>query len=248
MNSMNQNSAFPTQPSRPSPGILSRIDWAEFGGMVGMLLVIMFLWSTVLVYPLKVLVVFFHELSHGLAAILTGGSIVEIAMVAEEGGHCVTAGGNNFIITSAGYLGSLVWGAAILITASRTKYDRQILTGLGVLMIAVAVIYVRPLMGFGFVFSAVSGAAMIVVARLLGGRVSDILLRLIGLTSCMYVVLDIKSDVLDRPELKSDAWHLSQTVGLPVWFWGFLWIAIAIAGAVAALIVASRGEASGERE
>ena len=54
------------------------------------------------------------------------------------------------------------------------------------------------------------------------------------------------SDIIDRPDLKSDAWQLGQYTGLPVWFWGFLWIAIAIAGAAAALVVASRGEERGE--
>jgi hypothetical protein len=245
---MNQNTAFPMQQPRSSSGIFARVDWAEFGAMVGMLVVVMLLWSTVVIYPLKILVVFFHELSHGLTALITGGSIVEIAMVAEEGGHCVTAGGNGFLITSAGYLGSLIWGAAILIFAARTKYDKEILTALGVLMIAVALIYVRPLAGFGFVFSIACGAAMVVIARVLGGRISDILLRIIGLTSCMYAVLDIKSDIIDRDGLQSDAWQLSQNVGLPVWFWGFLWIAIAIAGALGALIVASRGEASREAD
>ncbi|MFT6786226.1 MAG: hypothetical protein ACJATG_002234, partial [Dinoroseobacter sp.] len=62
------------------------------------------LWSTPLALPLKILVVFLHELSHGLAAVLTGGSIEAISLSAQQGGHAITRGGNGFIILSAGYL------------------------------------------------------------------------------------------------------------------------------------------------
>ena len=45
-----------------------------------------FLWNTVFVYPLKIFVVFMHEVSHGLAAIATGGRIVEIQINPQQGG------------------------------------------------------------------------------------------------------------------------------------------------------------------
>ena len=48
-------------------------------GTIGLLvLAVVLLWGTWRIDPLKILVFFFHELSHGLAATLTGGSIVEI--------------------------------------------------------------------------------------------------------------------------------------------------------------------------
>ena len=40
-----------------------------------------------------------------------------------EGGYCKTIGGSRFVILSAGYLGSLLWGGLILIGASRTRLD-----------------------------------------------------------------------------------------------------------------------------
>jgi hypothetical protein len=55
------------------------------------------------------------------------------------------------------------------------------------------------------------------------------LLLVLGLTSSLYAILDIKSDILDRPELQSDAFMLAEYTGIPTAFWGFLWIAIALA-------------------
>ena len=40
--------------------------------------------------------------------------------------------------------------------------------------------------------------------------------------------LDIKSDILDRPELRSDARMLAELTGVPTLLWGGLWIAVAL--------------------
>ena len=43
------------------------------------------LWDTVVAYPFRVFVVLLHEISHGLAAVLTGGRIVSIGLSVDEG-------------------------------------------------------------------------------------------------------------------------------------------------------------------
>ncbi|MCY4180823.1 MAG: M50 family metallopeptidase, partial [Litoreibacter sp.] len=40
------------------------------------------LWQTPLVFPLKLTVVYLHALSHGLAAVLTGGRVLEMSVSA----------------------------------------------------------------------------------------------------------------------------------------------------------------------
>ena len=92
------------------------------------------LWNTPVVFPVKVLVVFLHELSHGLAAVLTGGSIVAISLSVQQGGEATTLGGNGFIILSAGYLGSLLFGVAMLLIAVRTHADRGLLAVFGLVL------------------------------------------------------------------------------------------------------------------
>jgi len=197
--------------------------------LIALLILAALLWHTWLVYPLKILIVFFHELSHGLAAVLSGGSIERITLVAAEGGLCVTRGGNRFLVLSAGYLGSLVWGGAILILAARTRYDRVIAGILGGLIILVALAYVRPVISFGFLFAGLAGLALVLVGIKLSEDVNDFVLKLIGLVSCLYVPLDILSDVLARPSLPSDAAMLADLTGVPTLVWGVLWAAAALA-------------------
>ena len=197
-------------------------------GLLVVVVLIVLLWDTWIVYPLKILVVFFHELSHGLAAVLTGGSIERIELQAAEGGMAVTRGGSRFVILSAGYLGSLLLGGLLLVAAARSRHDRRILAGLGVVLLGVTLLFVRPWFGFGMLFGLTTGAALLAAARLLGSAAADILLKVIGLTSCLYAVLDIKSDVLDRSELQSDARMLAELTGLPTVVWGLIWIVVAV--------------------
>ena len=84
-------------------------------------LVALCFWNSAPVYPLRIFVVFLHEISHGIAAALTGGRIVAIGLTFDEGGVCITDGGPRFLILNAGYLGSLFWGALFLVLSARTR-------------------------------------------------------------------------------------------------------------------------------
>jgi hypothetical protein len=190
--------------------------------------VLWFLWNTPIVYPLKIFVVLLHEISHGLMVVLTGGSIESIRITANQGGLCQCPGGSRFLVLSAGYLGSLLWGALILTAARWRGRMPQIASGvIGAAVVVVTLLYVRN--AFGLLFGAAFGAALIVAARQLPAQGNAALLTALGLTSCLYAILDIKSDVLDRPEILSDARMLADYTGLPTMFWGILWILIALA-------------------
>ena len=108
------------------------------------------------------------------------------------------------------------------------------------MVLLVGLVLVRPIVGFGFVFSALAGAAMLAAARFLPASANAIILRVIGLTSCMYVILDIKSDTIDRSELRSDARMLAEMTGVPTVVWGVVWILVALAFLVAIFRTAMR--------
>ncbi len=225
------------------PRPLEEINWKTVGGLVALAAVTALLWDTLLVYPIKVLVVFFHELSHGIAAVLTGGEIVKIEVVKEVGGRCLTRGGSRFVTLSAGYLGSLIWGGLILLLAARTRLDRGVSLVLGLTLVLMVLLYVRPFVSFGFGFGVAAGLALAAAGYVLSEDVNDFVLRWIGLTSCIYAILDIKSDVLDRPQLRSDAAMLSEITGLSTQAWGVSWIVIAVIGASAFLLISCRERA-----
>ena len=218
----------------------SETDWKEVAILLGLGAAVFFLWDTVLIYPLRLLVVFFHEMSHGLAAIATGGSVVEIRVVAAEGGLCITQGGSRFFILSAGYLGSMMWGGTILLLASRARIHQGLSVLLGIVMTAVTLWLVRPVESFGFAFGLLAGFALLAAGLRLNATGNKYMLKAIGLVSCIYVVLDIRSDILDRPGLRSDAFMLAEHTGVPTLVWGLAWIAIALVSGFYFLILSSK--------
>lgn len=189
-------------------------------------LLIFVAWNTPIVLPLKFLVIYMHELAHGLAAILTGGSIVEISLSPQQGGFAITRGGSRFLILTAGYLGSMLIGAALFLIALRTKADRLVMGLFGIIMLLVTVFYVREL--FPMIFCSVTSVAMLAAARFLSREINDMALRVIGLTSLIYVPYDIFDDTIARSGLRSDAYMLAEEFGGPTIFWGGLWLVLSL--------------------
>jgi hypothetical protein len=199
-------------------------------------------WDTALLYPLKAFVVLLHELGHGLAAVLTGGRIERIDLSPNLGGVCWSRGGWRLLVLPAGYLGSMGFGALILITAARSRHDRLLSALIGVTVLVVTLLFVRTL--FGLLFGALFGLGMLAVAWLLPLAVNDLLLKFLGLTSMLYAVIDIKEDLISRTVPGSDAYAMAQILPLPPVLWGVLWIVVAVVGALLAIRVASRSPGS----
>lgn len=187
------------------------------------------LWPTPVVYPIKIFVVMLHELSHAIAALVTGGRVERITLSPYQGGATYTRGGSAFAVLSAGYLGSLLWGLLLIRMARGSKKRvRGATIGLGILLLGVTLAVVRG--WFGFPFGLLFGALLILAGRLLSTHVQSLVLLVLGITSALYALLDIRSDVLQRSELPSDAFMLHQLTGIPTVVWGVLWIGL---GAVA---------------
>lgn len=196
--------------------------------------VIWVLWPTPLVYPLKIFVVMLHEISHGAAALVTGGRVERITLDPMQGGATYARGGSAFIMLSAGYLGSLLWGL-LLIRLSRgaTTRVRKSTMALGMLLMLVSVAVVRG--WFGLPFGLLVGLVLLFIGRRASVPFQRGVLLVLGATSAMYALLDIRSDVLQRPGLRSDAFMLSELTGIPTIVWGIVWIGLGATACALAL-------------
>ncbi|MDH5590627.1 MAG: M50 family metallopeptidase [Gemmatimonadota bacterium] len=186
-----------------------------------------FFWDTPIAYPLKIFVVLLHEVSHGVVALATGGSIQAIVLNPYEGGACLCPGGNALLTLSAGYLGSLGWGVLLSAAAWSKRIRANFMVGfLGGLVVAITALYVRSL--FGILFGVAFGMSLLWISRAFSDGLNRSILLTLGMTSTLYAILDIKSDVLDRPHLRSDARMLSELTGIPTLTWGVIWISVAL--------------------
>ena len=193
---------------------------------LGIAALALLLWDSFVAFPFRIFVVFLHEISHGLAAVVTGGAIESIGLSFDEGGVCRTRGGWPFLILNAGYLGSLFWGATFLVLGERRTRSRTVLAVVGAFTLLVTLFYVRTL--FGFAYGLLAGGALMAVAAKLRPAVSEVLLAAIGATSALYAVWDIASDALFRHSNASDAAALAQVTGIPAVVWGVAWIAVSL--------------------
>ena len=153
------------------------------------------------------------------------------------GGVCYTRGGSLFIVASAGYLGSILWGGLILILASRTRHDKIVGMVIGGLLVLLSMLYIRNL--FGFLFTTGFGVALAAISYFAKDHIVDILLKFLGMTSCLYVIIDIKEDLIQRTNVGSDADAIAQLLGsqalsMPI---GIFWILLALAAFVFFLAV-----------
>ncbi|MFT4700884.1 MAG: hypothetical protein ACI85V_000102 [bacterium] len=195
--------------------------------LIALVSLVFVLWPTPVIIPLKILIVFLHELSHAGMTVLTGGDVISLTVSADQGGAVFSRGGSRFLILSAGYLGSLLLGVILLISATRTNADRAVMGLFGALMLIVTALYVRE--GFAVLFCVGAGILMLVTARFLPHDVNDLALRVIGLTSMIYVPLDIFSDTIARSNLRSDARMLADEFGGATVLWGGIWLLISLA-------------------
>ena len=214
------------------------VHWPEATALAALALLIYLFWNTPVVYPMKILVVFFHEMSHGIAAWMTGGRVEAIQVNQMAGGLCVTRGGSRLVILNAGYLGSLLWGGAMLLWASRPRKHSGMTVVLGVILLTVSLWFVRPVASFGFIFGVLTSICLMLTGLRLSERVNEYVLKLIGLTSCFYVALDILADTIVRPDLPSDAVLLAEHTGMPAILWGAAWFVISVTASLYFLRVA----------
>ncbi len=110
------------RPDRAVPGPVSltgRVLPTLLGFVVfGML--VSYLRQTPILIPVDLYLIAWHETMHALGAWFTGGSVHGIEVRARDG-LTWTSGGWFPIISMAGYLGTSLWGAALLLSARRPK-------------------------------------------------------------------------------------------------------------------------------
>ena len=169
---------------------------------------------------------FFHEISHGLAALLSGGSIHNISLNFNGSGLCTTSGGIHFIVSFMGYAGSALWGLLIYQVANNlTPNSSKIMVSIMVFMLALTlVLWARdiPTVIILVVLLVMYGLPLY---RSLWISVKSFI-QLVGI----FVLLDaIRSPLylLDGRDL-GDGATLASITWVPEIFWVVMWFAIAL--------------------
>ena len=214
-----------------------------------------------LLYPFKILATWLHEMSHGLVMIATGAELDRVVIYRDTSGlsyavWAISAPGTA-AIAAAGYMGTALWGAVLLVATPTAKTARIALLVVAVLMLATAIFAIVPTPEEGhfgqWAVAAIAGG-LAVCAIVLPPRARVFCAHFIAAQACINALLDIR--VLLRPmqavngilSQTSDASSMAEnTFGVrmawAVWFWAIVWLAWSLA----VLFVALRISGSRER-
>ena len=172
--------------------------------------------------PFKWLESYFHELSHGLATILTGGSVSHIQLFPNGAGLCFSQGGWPVVIGFSGYFGAALWGYLIFILATWPKGIRVSFAFLGSGVVLTTLLWGRDIL-------TISILACLAVLFLLPLKLNKN--RFMG-SGLRIMALMIMLNALASPTVllglsgKGDASMLASQTWIPAWIWVFIWLAI----------------------
>lgn len=177
---------------------------------------------------------FFHEISHGLAAILTGGTIHNIRLNFNGSGLCTTSGGLPLLVTFSGYAGSALWGLLIYSIATAVSQTRAkyIVATIAILLGVTLLLWARNLSTIIILIVLLAMYSMPLIKSFsikwfsLPGINVKSFTQLVGI----FVMLDaIRSPLyLLGGRNLGDSAALAELTWLPEIFWVALWFAIAV--------------------
>jgi hypothetical protein len=186
-------------------------------------------WGSLLLYPFTILATWFHEMGHGLAAILTGGSFERLLIYPDGSGvaqSLLPADSTVFsdaLVSAAGPLGPPIAGALLILASRSRRTTRAALAVLAAVLVLSTLIWVRSLVGW-IVLPLIALALLAVVLRG-SAKVQDLTIQLLGVQACISTWQDtgyLFSDggaIAGRVQ-RSDTSAIADSLLLPYWFWG----------------------------
>ena len=165
-------------------------------------------WNHTWLQPFKLIVVFLHEISHAVGALLTGGSIDSIQVFWDESGYTITQGGNFLAIASAGYLGCIILGSMMLYFSLKDKYHSYCSVLLG-FVVAYFILNYSQKIDDKIYFLLLGWASMLIILGILFRRFNKYLLYYMGGITNLYSLFDL-SDFFRGGIIHTDAGKIAS--------------------------------------
>jgi len=211
------------------------------GRYVIILILVIALWNTVILKPLKIFSVFLHELGHSLMAVIFGNGIAGFRINFDESGYALTlpkSGFSSFIIANGGYLGSVLF-ALLILDLKKTAAKKYILGTSAILLLGMAIVYGKSV--FTIIYASIYAGIILLLYMMKNEKLNDWVIDIIGVSSAAYAIYDTFVDtILLEINLKlnliagwgtsrpvTDAVQLENMTHIPAVVWGIIWLTIA---------------------
>ncbi|HLN98584.1 MAG TPA: M50 family metallopeptidase [Pyrinomonadaceae bacterium] len=201
--------------------------------------------AEIITYPFRIFVTFIHEGGHAIAALLTGNSVESLSIATNASGETYTSQGgtiSQIFVASAGYLGSMAFGAFLLVLIRKAIAARMVLVGSAVLVFALTLIYglIKPafsgVVSTALPFTILAGTllslGLVAVAKYAKPRVATFFVSFLAVQCILNALLDLKTVFFlsspFAPSVPTDAVNMANATGIPALVWSVVWISMAL--------------------
>ena len=208
-----------------------------------------FQWGGYILYPFSILATWFHEMGHGLTAMLLGGNFQKLVIMPSGSGYAIYSGQVLFgrvgeaLVAAGGPLGPALAGGAFIISSRRYKSAHYCLLSLGGLLVASVLIWVRS--PFGMVAISSWGLSLLFIAIKTPHWWQGWTIQFLGVQALVSTYhqrdyLFVNKAVINGQVIVSDTGQIAQKLFLPHWFWASLIIVISVIIFIQSLQIAYR--------
>ena len=231
-----------------------KVDYYSFLGFILFAILIVFIWrfyyGYYILYPFTILGTWFHEMGHGIMAILVGGKFEYLEIFPNGSGlawNRLPARLSPVLrasVTAAGLFGPPFVGSVLILMSKSFKKSNVILYILSISMLISVPVWVRTTvgvvvisgLGLAFLFIAVKGSSL----------VKQLVVQIIGVIACVNTYMQIgylyteRVTVGDQEESWSDTGNIAAQLGMTYSFWGTLILIVSFAMLVYSLYLRNR--------
>jgi hypothetical protein len=203
------------------------IRWLMVSGLLTV-----FLWQipfgNYFLYPFTILATWFHEMGHGMTALLLGGHFHHLEIFSNGSGVAYHSGGVFFarpFVAAGGLLGPPIAGAFFILAGSRPQLSRWVLGGLSTALLLSTLIWVRS--PFGWVILPLLGIGLWILSQKGSAGAQQMTVQFLGVQACLGTFRQLDYLFMNQINMGgkimySDTAQIAQSLLLPYWFWGSL--------------------------
>ncbi|MDZ8051147.1 MAG: M50 family metallopeptidase [Aulosira sp. ZfuVER01] len=192
-----------------------------------------------ILYPFTILATWFHEMGHGLMALILGGQFQKLQIFGNGSGVATYRIASSLgpigpaLVAAAGPMGPPIAGAALILASRSFKAASLSLKILGGFLLLSTLVWVRSL--FGIVAIPLLGLIILGISLKAPRWVQGFSIQFLGVQACIstYHQLNYLFSYSAGPLGISDTAQMERYLFLPYWFWGALM-------AIASLVILAR--------
>lgn len=199
-----------------------------------------------LTYPLRIFATFIHEGGHALASVLTGSSVSSLSVSPDGSGevYSMPAGTlSGLLISSAGYLGTTLYGVGLLAWMRYGRSSRMALLVSAGFVAVMTIVFglIAPFFNLfttstvgGFFFTIFSGTVLAVglsaIAKFAPAKWANFAVAFLAVQCLLSAAVDLINVffISSMTTMHSDAANMAAATGIPGIVWVLVWMVISI--------------------